>query len=161
MQKFTNHIDHVAWISHYENLEENLAALEARADARLLRYRHEENGYVMCVNWEAGIEVLSPLPGRTDYNAMMHDWLDTKGEGVIFVAFGVADLDKHAARLKALGIDVGPHFEDRAETPWRDQLVLRERTAGLVMNSVFVLADIDYADGLIAFGDAGTRTGSD
>ena len=154
MQKFTNHIDHVAWISRYENLEANLAELEARADAKLLRYTYEENGYVMCVNWEAGLEVLSPLPERTVYNGMMHDWLATKGEGVIFVAFGVSDLDKHAARLQALGIEVGPHFEDRAETPWRNQLVLRERIAGTVMNSVFVLADIDYANGIIPFGDA-------
>lgn len=154
MEKFTNHIDHVAWISRYETLEENLAALEARADARLMRYTHEENGYVICVNWEAGLEVLAPLPGRTDYNGMMHDWLESRGEGVIFVAFGVSDLDKHAARLQAVGIDVGPHFEDRAETPWRDQLVLRERTAGMVMGSVFVLADIDYVDGLIPFGEA-------
>ncbi len=65
---------------------------------------------------------------------------------------------KHGA---AAATDVDPHFEDRAETPWRDQLVLRERTAWMVMNSDFVFADIDYADGLIAFGDAGTRTGSD
>ena len=154
MKKFTNHIDHVAWISRIENLEANLAALEARADTKLLRYEHPENGYVMCVNWAAGIEVLAPLAQRTDYNAMMHDWLDSRGEGVIFVAFGVAGLDAHAARLEALGIEVGPHFEDRAPTPWRDQLVLRERIAGTVMNSHFVLADIDYRDDVIPFGDA-------
>ncbi len=154
MKKFTNHIDHVAWISRYENLERNLAELEARADTKLLRHEHSENGYVICANWEAGLEVLSPLPHRTEYNAMMHDWLETKGEGVIFVAFGVTGLERHAARLEALGIDVGPYFEDRSETPWRDQLVLRERTAGMVMNSVFVLADIDYAEGIIPFGDA-------
>ncbi len=154
MQKFTNHIDHVAWISRLENLDANLAALEARAGATLMRHEHAENGYVMCVNWEAGLEVLAPLDQRTDYNAMMHDWLETKGEGVIFVAFGVADLDAHAARLAAVGIDVSPTFEDRSETPWRDQLVLKERIAGMVMNSYFVLADIDYADGIIPFGDA-------
>lgn len=154
MQKFTNHIDHVAWISRLENLEANLAELEARAGARLLRYEHKENGYVICVNWEAGLEVLAPLDRRTDYNAMMHDWLATRGEGVIFVAFGVRDLAAHAARLEALGVGVGAQFEDRAETPWKDQLVLRERIAGQVMNSCFVLADIDYQDGLIPFGDA-------
>jgi hypothetical protein len=153
MKKFTNHIDHVAWISRFENLEENLAALEARADAKLLRYTHEANGYVICVNWEAGLEVLAPLPGRTVYNGMMHDWLETRGEGVIMVAFGVKDLARHAARLEAMGIPVAPEFTDDAPTPWRDQLVLRERMAGEVMNSIFVLADIDYADGLIPFGD--------
>jgi hypothetical protein len=154
MKKFTNHVDHVAWISRLENLEANLAALEARAGAKLLRYEHREKGYVICVNWAAGIEVLAPLADRTDYNGMMHDWLDTRGEGVIFVAFGVADLARHAARLEAMGIEVSPPFEDRADTPWKDQLVLREQIAGTVMNSYFVLADIDYADGLIGFGDA-------
>jgi hypothetical protein len=154
MKKFTNHIDHVAWISRIENLEANLAALEARANAKLLRYEHKENGYIICVNWEAGLEVLAPYEQRTDFNGLMHDWLETRGEGVIFVAFGVRDLAAHAARLEALGIDVAPEFADRAETPWKDQLVLRERIAGEVMNSIFVLADIDYRDGLIDFGDA-------
>jgi hypothetical protein len=153
MQKFTNHIDHVAWVSRLENLEANLAALEARAGARLLRYEHRESGYIICVNWEAGLEVLAPLDHRTDYNAMMHDWLATKGEGVIFVAFGVRDLARHAARLEALGIELFPEFEESAETPWKDQLILREQIAGEVMGSYFVMADIDYRDGLIDFGD--------
>ena len=122
--------------------------------AKLLRYEHRENGYIICVNWEAGLEILAPLDQRTDYNGMMHDWLETKGESVIFVAFGVADLARHAARLEAMGIEVSPQFEDRADTPWKDQLMLRERIAGTVTNSYFVLADIDYADGLIPFGDA-------
>ena len=47
MKKFTNHIDHVAWISRPENLEANIAQLEKLAEfvacKRRLAARYQEN----------------------------------------------------------------------------------------------------------------------
>jgi hypothetical protein len=45
-------------------------------------------------------------------------------------------------------------MDDHPDSPWRQKLVLWERLAGLVMNSCFILGDIDYADTVIPFGDA-------
>lgn len=72
----------------------------------------------------------------------------------MFVIFGVKDLELHKARLEGLGFEVGPLVDDHPSSPWHHQLVLRERQAGLVMNTNFVLGDIDYAEGVIGFGDA-------
>jgi hypothetical protein len=154
MKKFTNHVDHVAWISRPETLDDNVAQLEKLTGARLTRFQREDMGFVMCISWEAGLEVVSPMERRTEFNQMLWDWLDSRGEGVMSVVFGVRDLDAHKARLAALGFEAGPLMDDHPDSPWHDQLVLWERMAGVALNSCIVLGDIDYRDGVIPFGDA-------
>ena len=154
MKKFTNHIDHVAWISRADTVEANVARLEQLAEAKLTRFERKDMGFVMYINWEAGLEVVAPLKEPTEFNKILRDWLDTRGEGVMSVVFGVRDLNKHKARLEALGFAVGPLMDDHPDSPWHHKLVLWERMAGDVMNSCFILGDIDYADGVIPFGDA-------
>jgi hypothetical protein len=154
MKKFRNHIDHVAWISRLENIESNVAELEKLADAKLTRFERKDMGFVMYINWEAGLEVVAPLETPTEFNQMLRDWLETRGEGVMSVVFGVKDLDRHKARLEALGFEVGPLMDDHPDSPWHDRIVLWERVGGMVMNSCFILGDIDYSDGMIPFGDA-------
>jgi hypothetical protein len=154
VKKFTNHVDHVAWISRLENLAANIAELEKLTGATLTRFERKDMGFVMCISWEAGLEVVAPLEEPTDFNQWLRDWLDTRGEGVISVVFGVRDLDRHKARLAALGIEVGPLMDDHPDSPWHDKLVLWERQAGMVMNTNLILGDIDYAEGVVPFGDA-------
>jgi hypothetical protein len=154
MKKFTNHVDHVAWISRLETLEANIARLEMLTDAKLTRFERQDMGFVMYISWEAGLEVVAPLPEPTPFNQWLRDWLDTRGEGVMSVVFGVRDLDRHKARLEALGVPVGELMDDHPDSPWHDKLVLWERAAGEVMNTSFILGDIDYADDVIPFGDA-------
>jgi hypothetical protein len=154
MKKFTNHVDHVAWISRPENLEANVAMLEKLADAKLTRFERKDMGFIRYISWEAGFEVVSPMEEPTEFNQMLWEWLDNRGEGVMSVIFGVKDLDKHQARLAAQGIEAGPLMDDHPDSPWHHRLVLWERMAGQVMNSVLVLGDIDYADDVIPFGDA-------
>jgi hypothetical protein len=153
MKKFTNHVDHVAWVSRIENLEQNIEALQKLSGVKLTRFERKDMGFVICVSWEAGLEILTPLKEHTEFNQALHDWLERRGEGVMFVIFGVRDLNKHKARLEAMGFDVGPLVDDHPSSPWHDKLVLEERMAGTVMNSCFMLGDIDYADNVIAFGD--------
>lgn len=154
MKKFINHVDHVAWISRPENIEANVAQLEKLTGAKLTRFERKDMGFVMYISWEAGLEVVAPLDYPTEFNQMLREWLDTRGEGVMSVVFGVKDLDKHKARLEALGIPVGPLMDDHPESPWHDKIVLWERMGGMVMNSCIVLGDIDYRDDVIPFVDA-------
>ena len=151
MKKFLNHVDHVAWISRPENLDANVAKLEKLTGAKLARFSRKDMGFTMCISWEAGLEILAPSAQPTQFNQPLRDWLATRGEGVMFVIFGVKQLEQHKARLEALGVEVGPLMDDHPDSPWHDKLVLRERAAGILMNSCFVLGDIDYADGLISF----------
>jgi hypothetical protein len=154
MKKFTNHIDHAVWISRVENIEKNVAALEKVTNVKLTRFDRQDMGFVMYLCWEAGLEVVAPMAKRTDFNQALYDRLETQGEGLLGVVFGVKDLDKHRARLEALGIGLGPLMDDHPDSPWHDKLVLRERAAPTFMNGWFILGDIDYADGVIPFGDA-------
>ena len=153
MKKFINHVDHVAWVSRTETLESNVAHLEKLAGVKLTRFERKDMGLIMYISWEAGLEILAPSAQPTQFNQPLRDWLETRGEGVMFVIFGVKQLEQHKARLEALGLEVGALMDDHPDSPWHDKLVLRERAAGMVMNSCLVLGDIDYADGLIAFDD--------
>jgi hypothetical protein len=152
MKKFTNHVDHVAWISRPETLNANVAELEKLTGAKLVRFERKDMGFVMCIDWEAGLEVVSPMREPTDFNQGLYEWLETRGEGVISVVFGVRDLEKHKARLEGLGVPVGPLMDDHPDSPWHDKINLLERAAGIVMNSTLILGDIDYSDSMIQFG---------
>lgn len=154
MKKFVNHVDHVAWLSRPENLDANVAQLEKLTGAKLTRFVREDMGFTMCISWEAGLEVVAPMERRTEFNAWLWSELEKKGEGVSSVVFGVKDLNAHKARLEAMGFVVGPLMDDHPDSPWHDELVLWERMAGEAMNTNIVLGDIDYADGVIPFGEA-------
>lgn len=153
MEKFINHVDHVAWLVRPENLDEQVALLEKVTGATLRRFARADMGFTMCISWAAGLEVVSPHEERTEFNAWLWSELETKGEGVTSVVFGVKDLDWHKERLEKMGIPVGPLMDDHPDSPWHDELVLWERAVGQqVMNTNIVLGDIDYKDGLIPFG---------
>ncbi len=154
MKKFINHIDHVTWISKLENIEKNVAEIEAVTDGKLLRFQRDDMGFVMYIDWDAGLEVVSPYDEKTEFNQGMHDWLATRGEGLLGVVYGVEDLEKHKDKLEARGIPIGPVMDDLPTSPWHDRLVLRERAVmQLVCGGQFVLGQIDYVDDAIKFVD--------
>lgn len=154
MKKFVNHIDHVTWISRLETLEENVAQLEAVTDGKLLRFQREDMGFVMYIDWDAGLEVVAPMDQRTEFNVMLHDWLETRGEGLMGVVFGVDDLEKHKDLLEGKNIPVGPVMDDLPTSPWHHRLVLRERAVlHPVIGSSIILGQIDYQDDVIKLAD--------
>jgi hypothetical protein len=153
VRKFVNHIDHVAWVSRPENLEANVAKLEVLADVRLERFVREDMGFIMYVNWEAGLEIVSPTAEPTEFNKALRDRLETHGEGITAVVYGVRDLEERKARLERLGYPTGPLMDDHVDSPWHHKLVLRERVAGEYLGSWFILGDIDYVDGVIPLKD--------
>lgn len=55
------------------------------------------------INWDAGVELLSPLPGRNSY---IEQIINKRGEGLVGVVFCVDDADEAHARAKGLGIGV-------------------------------------------------------
>jgi hypothetical protein len=153
MKKFINHIDHVTWIARLSNVEQHVADLEAITDGNLLRFRRDDMGFVMYIDWDAGLEVVAPYDEKTDFNQGLHDWLDDRGEGLLGVVFGVEDLEKHKEKLEAKGMAVGPLMDDLPSSPWHHRLVLRERIAPGAINSQIVLGQIDYDDDVIRFED--------
>jgi hypothetical protein len=130
----------------------HIEQLEKLTGATLARFSRADMGFTMCISWEAGLEVVAPMEERTEFNTWLWSELETKGEGVTSVVFGVKDLDWHKNRLARMGIEAGPLMDDHPSSPWHDKLVLWERVAGQAINTNIVLGDIDYQDGLIPFG---------
>lgn len=153
MKKFVNHIDHVTWISRIENIEANVARLEMVTEAKLVRFERGDMGFVMYLNWEAGLEVVAPLTERTEFNQALYDRLELHGEGLLGIVFGVENLEKHKEKLEAKGLQIGPLMDDLPTSPWHHKIVLRERAAPEVINSWVVLGQIDYQDDVIRFED--------
>lgn len=149
MKKFINHIDHVTWVSHAQNIERNVAELEAVTGGSLRRLQRDDIGIVAYVDWSAGLEVIAPLEHRTAFNASFHDWLESRGEGVMAIIFGVEDLEQRKAVLEAGGLAVGPLMYSQ-----HSRLVLREREVKkTIIGSSIFLSQIDYADDVIQFVD--------
>ena len=153
MKKFINRVDHVAWVSKLENIEKNVAELEDITEGKLIRFERPDMGFVMYVDWDAGLEVVAPLAERSQLNEALHSRLETHGEGLLGVVFGVENLERHKAKLEAKGYEVGPLMGDLPTSPWHDRLVLRERFAPPVMNSWMILGQIDYQDDVVKLVD--------
>jgi hypothetical protein len=153
MKKFINHVDHVVWLSRLENADKNVADLEAITDATFVRQDRDDMKTVLFIDWDAGLEVVAPMSEVIDFNKGLHDRLESHGEGLLAVVYGVEDLEKHKAKLEAKGMYVGPLMEDTPDAPWIERIVLRERFAPEVAGSWMVLSQIDYQDDVIKFVD--------
>lgn len=62
----------------------------------------EPFGISVSIAWDAGIELCAPLPGREKTSAVSA-YLETHGEGVMSVFFGVDDVDAARARATEAG----------------------------------------------------------
>lgn len=153
MKKFVNHVDHAVYLSRWESLDANIAALEAITDAKLERCDRTDMGAVICVDWSAVLEIVAPLPGRSEVNEALYQRLQSHGEGLLAIVYGVSDLAAHKLKLEAKGFQMGPLMTSDPIEPWYDRLVLRERFGPHVMGSWVVFSQIDYADGEIQFVD--------
>ena len=153
MKKFVNHLDHAVYLSRLENIEANIDTLEALTDAKLERCERRDMGAMICVDWSAGLEVVAPLSPRTEMNDALFQRLETHGEGLLAIVYGVADLEAHTRKLEARGIQIGPPMSGDPVEPWYGRLVLRERFAPQVMGSWLVFSEIDYNDETIRFVD--------
>jgi hypothetical protein len=153
VKRFIQHVDHAVWISRLENIEAHVAMLETVTGAKLERFERKDMGFAMYLDWEAGLEVVAPLPDRTGFNQALYERLESHGEGMLGVVFGVEDLERHREKLEAKGLVVGPLMDDHPDSPWHHRLVVRERAAPEAINSWIILGQIDYEDDVIHFED--------
>jgi hypothetical protein len=83
-------------------------------------YENREAGVLVAVNWEAGIELLTPLP--TEAGKQAAAILEQKGEGWLSVVFGVGDLDHTGDRMQRLGHQLQARFSTlKGDEPWFGQ----------------------------------------
>ena len=63
----------------------------------------ESYGFRVAMSWDAGIELVSPLPGRDSFVGTS---IEKRGEGVVGVVFAVDDVDEARERAEKLGIRI-------------------------------------------------------
>ena len=148
MRKLVNRVDHIAYICEYANITAHVAEMEKVLDIKLEHFDRSDMGLIVYYNMAAGIEVVAPLPERSAANAGFYARLAGQGEGVLGVVFGVKDLDSHKARLEAMGHALGEMI-DQSHSPWRDKVVLRQRMAPSLVNTIMMLGQNDYAEDML------------
>lgn len=60
-------------------------------------------GIRVAMSWDAGIELVSPMPDRESF---ITDFLEQRGEGLMGVVFAVDDVEEAYAAAQALGVGV-------------------------------------------------------
>lgn len=148
--KLVNHIDHVTWVSRPETIAANVALLSKMFDVRFDEPRtSEEQGFTMYLCWEAGLEVVCPLPEVTSFNKTLHDRLASHGEGLISIVFGVRNLEETRKRLIDSGFQPGELWGNDPTSPWRDKVSIKEREIGMHFNTWMIFGEIDYEPGVV------------
>ena len=153
MKKFINHVDHVAYVSKWETVEANVTRLETLTDTSMERSERPDLGCVIYVDWSAGLEIVAPMPERSELNAALHDRLDKFGEGLFATVYGVEDLETHTKKLEAQGMEFSPLVTAHPSDPWYARITLRERYAPPFMNAWLVFSEIDYPNDEIRYVD--------
>lgn len=153
MGKFINHVDHVCWLSRPENIEQHVDRLKKLSGMEFQFLEREDMGIIMYFSWEGGLEVIAPSKRDTEMSLHLRDWLESRGEGVYGVVFGVKSLEQQEQRLATHDIVLGGDILDHPNSPWRGKLTrFTEKVCeGPIMNTVFALSDIAYRDGVVTF----------
>lgn len=150
MNQNVNHVDHVVWASHPETLLENMARLSELTGQQLMGpYDRPDIGARICLSWEGGIELVSPLDVVTPMADALRNHLSIKGEGLFAVIFGVPDIMDARARADKIGYQTSDIIESTGSEPWcHKTAVMKESVVGTFMGSLFLYGEILYNDGV-------------
>jgi methylmalonyl-CoA/ethylmalonyl-CoA epimerase len=105
MSQNINKVDHVVFMIRPENLEaarvrfQELLGIGFEGPIEAIDY-----GVRIYIDWSAGVELMAPV--NPEKAKAPVEFLETRGEGVWRIVFGVADNDVAIARAKSLGVEV-------------------------------------------------------
>ncbi|MCB2076421.1 MAG: hypothetical protein KDE55_01855 [Novosphingobium sp.] len=123
--QITRRIDHVAWMVRPENHD---AAVEKLSKLFDVTFEADDGGpdfgLRITWSWSAGLEVLSPCGDRAiPHCDMGWKFIETKGEGLFAVVFGVDDVEATIERARSLGYDPSPLLSlPETDKPWRKRV---------------------------------------
>lgn len=117
-------IDHIVFTVFPETAQARVDKLAATLGIDLPSTTPMSPAIRVWINLDAGIEVVAPVaragspeapPGVDDVLEALYTFLDTRGEGVSRVVFGVQDLDASLERASSLGSPLGWKFTSGPE----------------------------------------------
>jgi hypothetical protein len=121
-----NRVSHVVWCVHPEHFDE---VTDFWAKQLGVEFEAEDlpiPGLRVRFSAESGIEVIAPT--GDDAPAPIREFLETHGEGVYHVMYGVTDIDAVAERVEASGLPVVNRISYAGRPPWSERYaVLEER----------------------------------
>jgi hypothetical protein len=99
-------VHHVCWCFEPENVDAVKAFWKERFETKLYDFVQPELGLRVLINWEAGVEIITPLGQGGTAGPQVRAHLDARGEGVYTVAVEVDDLPAATAQAEAAGASV-------------------------------------------------------
>src|SRR5690606_28382236 len=101
-------------------------------------------------SWATGLEIVSPLEEATIFSQPLKDHIEQRGEGLLGVIFGVADIEEARKRALGLGYEISPLIENRGDEPYAHETeTMKETVIGNFLNSLIVFGEIKYAPGVV------------
>ena len=132
-------IDHVAYIIKPGNFDACLDQLSTVLGIPFERSERDDLGFKIGLNWDAGIEIVSPTRQEGEY----WDLLEKKGEGVGFITFGVGSFDQGKSRAQVAGIKPGPEIGLRGDEAWFHKFeTLRECSLGSIFGINLFIGEV-------------------
>lgn len=152
MKQFLNHVDHVAWICQPENLEPTVKSLSLLCDIDFGEPAvREDLGLTIYLSWESGLEVVAPHANLTPYNKLLHERLNTRGEGMWGIVFGVENLEDARERASSLGYTPSPVVGESPFSPWASKVTsVRESRATEILGTWIIFGEITYPEGIVS-----------
>lgn len=150
MDQNFNRVDHVIWACRAENQVAYIKKLSALTK-HVFDGPHErpDVGVRTYLSWEGGLQILAPMDVDTLFACAMREHLETKGEGLYGVVFGVPDIEEAKLRAVELGYQPSDTIRNNGDEPWASKTEkMEEAIVGDFINSIFIFGEITYRDGV-------------
>ncbi len=143
-----NRVDHVLYIARAEN---QAAYVEQLAKLCNVRFHgpvdKPDLGVRLYISWTAGLEVISPVSETAPWSLHMKKYIEDRGEGLMGVVFGVADIDAARAHADGLGYRTSEVIENDGTEPYATETeAMKETVVGDIINTMFVFGEIRLSD---------------
>jgi hypothetical protein len=98
-------LHHVVFCVHHDN-QERAADLWRGLGLTFADIALPDLGVRVLIDWEAGIELVSPVPGSAEAAAAFTTFLETQGEGIYSIVMAVEEVDGPEAVAARYGAQV-------------------------------------------------------
>ena len=145
-------INHFAWLVRRENVATYTTRLESLLGTGFEQISNDV--FDAYVNWDSGLELLTPADATSDRIDTLTRTLDERGEAPYALVIRVPDLDAGSAHASSNGFDVAPESTP-ADPAQRLEVIrsytnklndIRETHIGEFLGLKLALCEISYVD---------------